>query len=488
MPRLYNGALAPALFVILVMAVCAVPGMSQTRRSVPVGRASMEVSLLDADTTNTSEMAHGGPLPVSIVAPDSGLTALDLVRRALGSNAELAARRLDIDRARALLHQAGLRPNPRIEFEHGSGRIVGNPGERETTVGVSIPLEISGQRGRRIDLAEAELAAAEAEYAERERRLSADVSSAFVEALAAERDVETYRRLSALDVEIMRIVEARIAEGESAPLELNLIQVETDRLRSQAALADGRILTAMLRLKRLVGARFDEALQLRHELAPLALPASPDALPSREEAIATALRSRPDLRFARLNVAIARAGLRLAEARARPDVSIIGRYSVGRSLTELPAPFAPAPDNERTLAIGVSVSLPVFDRNQGAKADAAISITQAERLLAFAESAVRIDVESAYGRYEAARRAVEIFEQHVLVRSSSNVATIREAYQLGVYRVTDLIAEQRRFADVERDYTAALAEARQAQAALLAAVGAPPVDRGRETKDENDDR
>lgn len=484
MLRYLKGALVPAAKLVLFVTVCTGSCFGQSRSLV----TSEQVAPLAPAAIATLPSDREYPLSVVEIDPDSGHTARELVLRALDANAELAAARLDIDRARARLGQAGLRPNPTLEFEHGSGQIVGNPGERETSVGISIPLEVAGQRGRRIDFAEAELAAAEAQLADRERRLAAEVSNAFVEALAAARDVETYGRLLALDVESSRVVEARIAEGESAPLELSLIRVEGDRLRSEAILAEGRLRAAMLRVRLLIGARPEERLQLRQDLSPMATPVTPDAVPSRDDAIAAALLRRPDLQFARLSVAVTRAGLRLAEARGKPDLSLIGRFTTGSSLTDLPAPFSPVPDRERRLAIGISLSLPVFDRNQGAVADAALAVTQAERLVAFAESAVRADVEAAYGRFEAARSVVEIYERSLLVGSNRNVATVREAYQLGVYRVTDLIAEQRRFADVERDYTAALAAARQAFTDLQTAIGAPLVETVPQKKDETHDR
>ena len=99
--------------------------------------------------------------------PLQGASSSDLVRRALASNGELLAARLDVERARARLRQAGLRPNPTIDFEQTTGRFTGAAGERETSVGIAVPLEIGGKRGRRIDLAKAELEASEAEIANR---------------------------------------------------------------------------------------------------------------------------------------------------------------------------------------------------------------------------------------------------------------------------------------------------------------------------------
>src|SRR5262249_37303514 len=138
------------------------------------------------------------------VDPVQGVSSVDLVRRALSANAELAAVRLEIERSRARLRQAGLRPNPTLDFEQQNG-VLNSPGERATSIGISIPLELAGQRGRRIDVARAELEAAEAEVADRERRLAGEVRTAYAEALAGLRELEVTQSLNTVDVETARI-------------------------------------------------------------------------------------------------------------------------------------------------------------------------------------------------------------------------------------------------------------------------------------------
>jgi cobalt-zinc-cadmium efflux system outer membrane protein len=401
-----------------------------------------------------------------------GASATDLVRTALSANAELAAARLDIERSRARLRQVGLWQNPTVEFEQSTGRFTGSPGERETSVGVTFPLEVGGQRRARINLAEAELAAAEAEVANAERRLRADVLAKYIEALSALRELQTAEHLLQLDTSTFRVVEVRVVEGESAPLESSLMRVEVERLRAQQVLAEGKLRAALLALTALTGAPPATPPRLREELAsPLVLPPA-----SEQEAVRLALASRPDLRLARLNEAVAKAGLRLARAEGRPSVDVTARYTTGQSITDLPEPLVPVPDRSRTLAFGVAVSLPVFNRNQGAKAEAAAAIRQAELRTAFAEATVRSEVASAFARAEAAERAVTLFEQGVLARSVDNVRVLREAYQLGAFPVADLLAEQRKLADSQREYTELLAERYRALVDLQAAVGLAQTD------------
>jgi len=401
--------------------------------------------------------------------PLQGASSSELVRRALAANGELAAARIDIERARARLRQAGLRPNPILEFEQTTGGLTGSPGERETSIGVAVPIELGGKRRRRIELAQAELEAAEAEVADRERRLTSEVYAAYAGALAALRELAITTDLNDIDLQTTRFVQARVNEGETAPLELNLLRVEVDRLRSRRALVEGRLQVALLKLKSLAGIQASEPLRLREEIRTPQLPAPPGSL---EAAIDIALRTRPDLRLARLTEEAAQAGLRLARAQSAPDLTASARYTTNRSAFDS-TPVGPIGDRDRLLTFGVSVGIPVFNTNQGAKQEAALAIVQAQKRREFLEQLVRSEVAAAYARYDASNKALSTFEQGVIGRSTENIQAIRAAYQLGEFRITDLLAEQRRLLDAQREFTEALAERYRALADLQTAIGSP---------------
>lgn len=393
----------------------------------------------------------------------------ELVRRALTTNGELAAARLEIERARGRLRQAGLRPNPTLDFAQTTGRFTGSTGESETSVGLSVPLELGGKRRKRIELAQAEFEAAEAEVADRERRLTNDVLALYSEALASIRELVTLDELNDLDLQTTRFVQARVNEGETAPIELNQLRVEVERLRSRRALVDGRLQSTLLRLKSLAGVPLTEVLRLRESIASPSLPAPPASV---DAAVDIALRTRPDLRLARLNEEVAQAGLRLARAKAVPDVTPFTRYSSSRSVFD-DTPVGVLRDRDKLLSFGVSVEIPVFNRNQGLKAEASAAISQAQKRREFLEAVVRADVQSAFARYEAARAAVSTFEQGVIPRSTENIRTIRAAYQIGAFSITDLLVEQRRLVDAQREFTEALTEQYRSLADLQAAIGIP---------------
>lgn len=398
------------------------------------------------------------------------LTGSDgFVRLALQANRELSAARLDLERGRARLRQAGLRPNPTIDIENTTGRLTGSPQERELSVGVALPLELGRQRQRRLNVAEAELAITEAEILDRERLLRRDVLIAYATALSAQRELQVTDNIRELDLQTTSVVRTRVSEGDTPPLELNLLTFESERVRSRRALVQGRLEAAVVALQAAIGLPPGDPLSLGDELSVPAL--ATRGLAPVDAAIQQALERRPDLRAARLSEAAAMAGLSLARAQAFPEVTVSGRAIQSHSIQELPNPLVPVGQTDRLLAFGVSIGLPVFNANQGARAEAEVAIRQAATRRQFVEQQVRAEVIAAYRRAQASAEAIAIFEQGVLQRSSDNLRILRAAYELGEFRITDLIAEQRRVLDAQQEYTEALVERFRAAAELDAAIG-----------------
>ena len=440
-PSLRRGTVAAFVFVLFV-----------SFQAQPQERPALSGELT-ADVATYIDVAHGS-------------SSIDFVRRALTANRDLAASELSIARARARLVQAGLLPNPTLDLEHARGS--GESTDQDTAVGLAMPLELGGKRATRIEIATAELQAAEVDFEDRRRRVVADVMTAYIEALAALRELDVTARLNDLDADTGKYVQARVSEGDAPPLELNLLRVEIERLRARRIFLRGEVDAAVYRLRTVAGIPADEPLRFALPFASLA---SADGVPaSAAEAVRMALDGRPDLRLARLNETIAAANLRAAHAQAFPDVTLFAKYERERSnIEESPIGFIGDPD--RHIGLGISLSLPFFNRYQGLRAEAETAIQQAKHQREFTESVVRGEVESAYRRLQASDEAVRVYEAGVIEASMTNIGVIQAAYKLGEYRITDLIAERRRFTDSQREFTELLAERQRALSDLHIAIG-----------------
>lgn len=395
-----------------------------------------------------------------------GISLDEIVRLAIENNGDLKIARLEVDKARARLTQAGLRSNPTLEVEQSTGSLVGSPGDRGLSVGFSLPLDLYGQRQKRIDLARAEIVLREAELFARQREVTGQVFTTYADALSALKELQVLDDLLELDTRTVAFVQIRVTEGETAPLELNLLQTEVERLRAKRELAEGRIQTAVTRLKFFAGVPYEQPFKLREEISAAQIPQLPT---TSETGISVALRSRPELRVAELEEQLASAGLRLVRSQGKPDFTAYTRYS--RSRAGFDDPRGAYFQNDGSLTFGVAIGLPIFDKKQGAKAEASIAIRQAQEKRAFAEAIIRNEVTTAFQRIESAKRALARLETAVLPRSRENIETIRKVYQIGELRITDLIAEQKKLLEANQDLTETLVERYRAQADLFIALG-----------------
>src|SRR5438876_7847289 len=223
--------------------------------------------------------------------PQVGITVDQTVVFALDHNGELLAARKEIDAASALVKQAELRANPKVDANLAK-TITGT--DNTLTVNGVLPLELGGRRSARIRVAERELEMRRQDVADRERILAADVRSKFGEALAAILKLGFDEDQIATSPRGYNLVTARVTEGGTAPLEQNMVLVELNRLKSTRETAEGKAQIEMLELRYLIGMTPDEPLRLRGDFSDVIAP-----LPPLTGATDLALSERPDLKQAK---------------------------------------------------------------------------------------------------------------------------------------------------------------------------------------------
>src|SRR6266446_908906 len=278
-----------------------IPGALAVLAQSPVPESDKQIALINASLSSP-------PIPslAKYFDPQTGITVDQTVLYALEHNGELLAGRKEIDAASALLKQAGLRANPKVDANLAK-TVTGK--DNTITVSGMLPLELGGRRPARIRVAERELEMRRQDVANRERMLAADVRAKFGEALAAVFKLGFDEDLIEIGQRSYNLVAARVTEGGAAPLEQNMVLVELNRLKATRETAEGKAQIEMLALRNLIGMAPDEPLNLRGDFNDVINPLSPLA-----EATALALSERPDLKMAKAAESFAEA--RIAQARA----------------------------------------------------------------------------------------------------------------------------------------------------------------------------
>jgi len=399
----------------------------------------------------------------------NGMNADQAVALALENNGELQAIRKEVEASRAMVKQAGLRANPKLNAS-GAKQIGGADNNQMSEV--MLPLELGGRRSARIGVAKKELEAREFELANQERLLAADVRLKFGEALAAIKKLDVTERTLAAAKQGYDLVAARVNEGKIAPLEQNVFLVEVNRLQSIRETSEGKVETAMFELRNMIGMKPEEPLRLRGDFGGLIA-----TTPSVSDSTNNALRDRPDLQGARTVEQLAAAKIEQARSEGRIDASVKSGYQRMNSSFPLSGfddhgVLKPIQDVFHFFTFGVEIDLPVRNRNQGAVEAAIFEQDAAKRRVEFGELTVRREVATAFARYNRAARSLSIFQNGVRDQANANLQVIWQTYELGSRNLLDYIAEERRFLDIENELIDAELETYNANIEILRATNA----------------
>jgi cobalt-zinc-cadmium efflux system outer membrane protein len=351
-----------------------------------------------------------------LLQPAFAMTVGEAVETALKNNSDLQAVRLEQGAAQGRLDQAGLllRTNPVIEGSLSRKDTVPGGGEKVTNRGfmLSQEFEIAGQRGLRVDAARSGIDKAAQDVRDRERVLIAEVKDSFAKALAAKQKVELADEVVRLQEQLVSSAMVKYQAGEISQLEQNLADVELGKARRERLLAEKERREALLSLQALLGTQLKSDFPVEGYL-PMEAPPVPD----REKLRALTASQRPDVLSATAEMTQARAAMKLAGSSAIPSFTVSGFYNQDDRLNET--------------GVMLSFPLPLFDRKQADRKEAAAKAGQALIKQASLERTVEREIEEAYTNLVSASEEVSLLKKDVLGKALENLSLMNMAYQEG---------------------------------------------------------
>ena len=336
----------------------------------------------------------------------SSLSLSEAMARALEANRTVLAARASHAIDVAGVQVAGQRPNPEIGFEEA----------RETphwSFTGTIPLELSGKRQRRIDVATATLAVTDAETARITADVRADVRRAYYQAVGAVRRLAVAQELEAIQVRARAAAQDRFQTGAAPRLEALQAGLALAQAQNEVAAARGDLTAARAELNALLAYPSDAS-------PTLADPLDAGRLPTREAATEQVLAANAELHVLDKRIVEERARVALAKAMRRPDPSVTA------SLTyDAPGEFTFG------WRFGAAVALPIFTtgRPEIALAEATLARTVADRDARAAQ--ITGSVSAALARAAAARQSVDRYETEILPASLQVEQMAEESYRSG---------------------------------------------------------
>lgn len=320
------------------------------------------------------------------------LTLKEAEQRFLERNLSLIAERYNIDMAQAQVLQAKLFENPVISLEQNvynrlNGKYFDFGKEGEAVVEIEQVIHLAGQRNKQVRLEKINKEIAEYQFEEVMRMLRQELNEKFVEVYFLSKSIAIYEKeVNSLQV-LLGGMKIQQEKGNISLMEISRLESMLFSLRKEKNERENDLLTTRGELNLLLNLPEDTQVQLSLDEEVLQ---QLDLSQLSFADLKAIINERPDQKIARSTVNASRANLKLQKSMAFPEFSVKGNYDrVGNFINDY-------------FAIGVSLSVPIFNRNQGNIKAARFSIQQAGVQQEYAANRADMELFTAYTSLEKA--------------------------------------------------------------------------------------
>ena len=320
------------------------------------------------------------------------LTLKEAEQRFLERNLSLIAERYNIDMAQAQVLQAKLFENPVISLEQNvynrlNGKYFDFGKEGDAVVEIEQVIHLAGQRNKQVRLEKINKEIAEYQFEEVMRTLRQELNEKFVEVYFLSKSIAIYEKeVNSLQV-LLGGMKVQQEKGNISLMEISRLESMLFSLKKEKNERESDLLTTRGELNLLLNLPEDTQVQLSLDEEVLQ---QLDLSQLSFADLKAIINERPDQKIARSTVNASRANLKLQKSMAFPEFSVKGNYDrVGNFINDY-------------FAIGVSLSVPIFNRNQGNIKAARFSIQQAGVQQEYAANRADMELFTAYTSLEKA--------------------------------------------------------------------------------------
>lgn len=375
-------------------------------------------------TCATSAFAAAAPL-----TPD-GAAAY-----ALKHNPSLAAARLGIDEARGRLQQSGRLSNPELELEFNK-----NTRSRESSASVALMqrFPLTGRLRYEKAVSRAQLAAAESEVRDAERKLSAEARTLAVKLIAL-KEQQTLRSTQLGNIhELSEFLRKLAASGEGSSADAIQVELEARQIEIENLQLTAEQMSLLGELRALLGA----------SESPVLITKLPPPSGYRKSTDTT---QRPDVLAAQSRLQAAQWSIREQQARRLEDVGAGISYSNERTLDD-PNPI----QTEQTIGLRFSLPLPLWNNNSGRIREATAAAARAEKELSAARLSAESEVIAAKNAMDVYSKILRKLDSEVLPQANQLEAQLQASYSNGQTPLVEVLRARSRRLELQRQQLDAL--------------------------------
>jgi len=373
------------------------------------------------------------------------LSLRDAVQLALNHNPNLAAFAKEVLALHGLTIQAGLLPNPVLQFdmEDVSSRS-NSPGARFESIRISQLFETGGKRSARKHVALLEQESAQQDYDARQLDLIALVANMFLEVLAGQERVQLALSRQELAQKVTDAASKRVKAGKAPPIEETRAQIALATASIEVKQAQ-RNLTSFRKQLALLWSNSEP--KFEHVVGDLETFVTIPNFQSLELRLQQNPLAKRSLKILQQREAI----VTLEKARRIPDITISA--GIRRFGHDIP--------NDTTALFGVSVPLPLFDRNQGNLIAAQQRLNKAMDEQAAIDLQLKTLLTQTYESLIAAENEINQLREEILPGAKETFRMAKRGYELGKFGFLELLDAQRTLFQNQTLYLQALSNYQQ---------------------------
>jgi cobalt-zinc-cadmium efflux system outer membrane protein len=401
------------------------------------------------------------------LGPADGMTLDGAIDLLIKNNLNLLALKYEIPMADADVLTAGLRNNPifyadgqLVPYGHYSNNRPG--GQTQYDVNVTFPIDVWRKRRARTLVYEQAKKVTEAQFQDAVRLQIDNLYTAYVDVIAARLTLTYSRTFSTGIRSLLRLNEELYKRGQIKSSDVLALRALLETAELQVREAGQSLGKTQHTLGLLLNLDFEqsEALKLRGGIY------YENSLPTtRQGLIETGLTTRPDLASFRLGLSRANADVRLARANRYSDVYLLYQpYTLQNN-----SPFGLK--SAYSYAVGVTVSLPVFNRNQGNITRTKLNADQSKFELANQERQVVYDVEEAIREFDTSLTSMIELNTQIIPASRKVRDAAYRRWQGGETSALEYLEAQKDYNERVKDLRDAIVRHRRSMLDLNTAVG-----------------
>ncbi|MGV3704696.1 MAG: TolC family protein [Arcticibacter sp.] len=316
------------------------------------------------------------------------LSVAEAERMFLQNNVQLIAQRYETEQAKAEIIAARLFDNPEISYEnlfynHEMKKFLEtSKATGQYSASITQIIKLAGKRNKNIELAESGVKVSANAYAELMRTLRYELRSTFYKAYYTQLSASVYDQQVQSLQQLLRASEMQLARGNIAVKDIIRIKSRLYSLMGEYVSVQKELEDLRSQLKLLV--RMDAGTTLILGGSGI----NPDGFNPEEKSYEALLDSakinRADLQLARSEIGFSKNLLRVQKAMAVPDLGLSLSYDLKGNYPE------------KYTGLGISMPIPLFNRNQGEIKKAKIGVEASTLGLKRQEEIVENELHSSY--------------------------------------------------------------------------------------------